>query len=86
MYFTTLLIEGGGGEAAAGEILFGSGPVPLCPSLGFLLWEPQNWDFGVEVASVTFQRRQTPSFKLSTIRGSEQQQKKPGHYVCSYTA
>jgi len=56
VYFTTILKEDKGEGEAAGEILFGPGPVPLCPGLHFLLWEPHNWEFGVDVAGVTFQR------------------------------
>ena len=67
MYFTTILKQKKeGGEAAAREVLFGPGLVPPCPGLDFLPWKPHSWEFGVDVAGVTFQRRQTPNFNVST--------------------
>ena len=68
VYFTTI-----SKGAAEGEIIFGPDPVPLCASQDFLLWEPQNCVFGVDVAGVSFQRRQMLSFKVSPIPGREQQ-------------
>ena len=62
VYFTTI-----SKGAAEGEIIFGPDPVPLCASQDFLLWEPQNGVFGVDVAGVSFQRRQMLSFKVGPI-------------------
>lgn len=81
VYLTTISKDEAIAGRGEGGIPSGPGPVPLCASLDFWLWEPQNWDFEVDVAGVSFQRRQILSFKVGTVRGSEQQQKKRGQYL-----
>ena len=82
VYFTTI-----SKGAAEGEILFGPGPVPLCASQDFLLWEPQNCVCGVYVAGVSFQRRQMLSFKKSAqFEGVKSNRRHWDSVGCSHVA